>query len=329
LLFSIFAYNRELCLRNSKAVTSGLGHKRDSHHYNINMKVSGFTFIRNAVKNDYPIVEAINSILPLCDEFVVAVGNSEDDTRGLIERINSRKIRIIDTVWDDSIKEGGKVFAAETNKALDAIAADSDWAFYIQGDEAIHEKYLPLIKKEMEETLKDAQVEGLLFKYLHFYGSYDYYGDSRRWYRREIRLIKNLKGIRSYKDAQGFRLDDRKLNVKLIDAYVYHYGWARPPQGLNNKARNYNKFYHDDEWNAKHMVETFEFDYGNADRIRRFEGTHPQAMKKRIEQTNWNLDFSNKPLQKNYTLRRRVLQVILDLTGWNIGEYRNYKLVKR
>jgi hypothetical protein len=293
------------------------------------MKVSGFTFIRNAVKNDYPIVEAITSILPLCDEFVVAVGNSEDETRQLIEGINSPKIRIIDTVWDDSLRAGGKVFAVETNKALDAISADSDWAFYIQGDEVIHEKYLPLIKKEMEDNLKNPNIEGLLFKYVHFYGSYDYYGDTRRWYRREIRLVKNIKGTRSYKDAQGFRIDDRKPNVKLIDAYVYHYGWAKPPQGLTNKARNYNKFYHDEAWNDAHMTDTFEFDYGNADRINRFKGTHPAVMLKRIEQTNWELDFSNKPLQKHYTLRRRFLQTILDLTGWSIGEYRNYKIVKK
>ena len=293
------------------------------------MKISGFTFIRNAVKNDYPVVEAITSILPLCDEFVVAVGNSGDGTRELIEAINSPKIKIIDTIWDDSLKEGGKVFAVETNKALDAIAADSDWAFYIQGDEAIHEKYLPLIKKEMEENLNDPKIEGLLFKYVHFYGSYDYYGDTRRWYRREVRLIRNIKGMRSYKDAQGFRINDRKPNVKLIDAYVYHYGWAKPPQGLTNKARNYNKFYHDEAWYTEHMTETFEFDYGNADRIKRFAGTHPAVMLKRIEQTNWELDFSNKPLQRNYTLRRRFLQTILDLTGWSIGEYRNYKIVKR
>jgi len=81
---------------------------------------------------------------------------------------------------------------------LDAIA-DSDWAFYVQGDEVIHEKYLPLIQKEMDDNLKNPKIEGLLFKYVHFYGSYDYYGDTRRWYRREIRLVKNIKGMRSYK----------------------------------------------------------------------------------------------------------------------------------
>src|ERR1700744_295445 len=165
------------------------------------MKVAGFTFIRNAVKNDYPIVEAL--------------GNSDDDTEKLINDINSPKIKILHTVWDDGIREGGAVFAAETDKAFHAIPADADWAFYIQGDECVHEKYLPLIKKEMEDNLNDDHIEGLLFKYLHFYGSYDYYGHSRRWYRREIRILRNDKAIHSYRDAQGFRWNNRKINVKL------------------------------------------------------------------------------------------------------------------
>jgi len=104
------------------------------------MKVSGFTVIRNAVKYDYPIVEAIQSILPLCDEVVVAVGNSDDDTLQLIQNIDP-KIRIIETIWDDTLREGGRVLAVETDKAFAAISSDSDWAFYIQGDEVIHENY--------------------------------------------------------------------------------------------------------------------------------------------------------------------------------------------
>jgi hypothetical protein len=293
------------------------------------MKVSGFTFIRNAVNNDYQIVEAITSILPICDEFVVAVGKSDDDTRKLVEDIGSPKIRIIDTVWDEGLRDGGRVFAMETNKALAAISPDINWAFYIQGDEVVHEKYLPVIKKEMEDNLRDPKIEGLLFKYVHFYGSYDFYGDTRRWYRREIRVIKNIKGMTSYRDAQGFRLNDRKIQVKLIDAYIYHYGWAKPPKGLTNKTRNFNKFYHDEEWMKTHVPETYEFDYGNADRIKPFKGTHPQVMHKRIQTTGWKIDFSHKPLARDYTFRRRLLQLVMDLTGWSPGEYQNYKIVKR
>ena len=102
------------------------------------MKVSGFTFIRNGIKYDYPIVEAIKSILPICDEFIVAVGNSEDDTLKLIQNISNEKIKIIETVWDDSQRENGTVLALETDKAFKNISKDTDWCFYIQGDEVIH-----------------------------------------------------------------------------------------------------------------------------------------------------------------------------------------------
>ena len=294
------------------------------------MKVAGFTFIRNAVKNDYPIVEAITSILPICDEFVVALGNSEDETEQLIKDIKSPKIKIVYTTWDESIRDGGAVFADETDKAFQAISPDADWAFYIQGDECVHEKYLPVIKKEMEDNLNDSQIEGLLFKYLHFYGSYNYYGHSRRWYRREIRIVRNNKAIHSYRDAQGFRFNDRKINVKLIDAYIYHYGWVKPPSGLTNKLRNFNRFYHDDEWMEQNLPETFEFDYShkNPDRLVHFTDTHPAVMQKRVASINWNLNIDPDALDKNMTFRRKILQKIEDWTGWRVSEYRNYKIVK-
>lgn len=291
------------------------------------MKVTGFSFIRNAVKNDYPIVQAILSILPICDEFVIAVGDNEDDTFELIKRIDSPKIKIINTTWDESLREGGKTFAQETDKAYAAISEDTDWAFYIQGDECVHEKYLPSIRKAMEENLSNKNVDGLLFKYLHFYGSYDFTASSRRWYRNEIRVLKFDSGIHSYRDAQGFRKDNRKIKVKAIDAYIYHYGWVQPPTGLGNKVRNFNKFYHEDSWIQENLPETKEFDYGNADRLVRFEGSHPIVMQERIEVSNWTFEVDPTLMKKKMSLRRRILQKIEDLWQWRIGEYKNYKTV--
>ena len=171
------------------------------------MKVSGFTFVRNAVKYGYPVVESISSILPVVDEMVVCLGNSDDGTEELIKGIRSDKIKIVHSVWDETIRKGGKVLAVETNKALDATAADSDWLFYIQADEVVHEQYHAVIADAMKRYTADKKVEGLLFNYHHFYGSYKYIGDGRRWYSKEIRIIRNNKGIKSYKDAQGFRLE--------------------------------------------------------------------------------------------------------------------------
>ena len=210
------------------------------------MKVSGFTFIRNAIKYDYPIVEAIKSILPICDEVVVAVGKSNDATLSLIQNIDP-KIRIVETVWDEKLKEGGEVLAVETNKAFNEIDANTDWCFYIQGDEAIHEKYLDTVYAAMKQYKDDKNVDGLLFKYLHFYGSYDYVGNSNKWYRNEIRVIKNDKNIYSYRDAQGFRKgNNEKLNVKPIDAFIYHYGWVREPHAMQAKFNSFGSLWNGD-----------------------------------------------------------------------------------
>ncbi|MEY2792156.1 MAG: hypothetical protein RJA76_148 [Bacteroidota bacterium] len=292
------------------------------------MKVAGFTFIRNAIKNDYAILEAINSILPICDEFIVAVGQSEDETLSLIQSIQSPKIKIIETIWDDTQREGGKTFALETDKALAAISKDSDWAFYMQGDECVHEKDLPIIQAEMIKNLDDKRVEGLLFHYSHFYGSYDYVAVSRRWYRREIRIVRPHIGVHSYRDAQGFRLNGRKLQVRLIPATIIHYGWVKPPQGINNKVRNFNQFYQDENWMLEHMPENFEFDYSNADRLIRFEGSHPAVMQKRIEAQNWPMQIDTRAIRSKMSLRRKILQWIEDVSGWRVWEYRNYTLLK-
>ncbi len=285
------------------------------------MKVSGFTFIRNAIKYDYPIVESILSILPVCDEVVVAVGKSEDGTLQMIKNINSDKIRIVETEWDLSLREGGKVLAVETDKALAAIAPDTDWCFYIQGDEVVHEQYLDTIKSAMQEWKDDKRVEGLLFKYKHFYGSYDYIGDSRRWYRREIRIVRYGIGAQSYRDAQGFRINDRKLKVKEIEAYIYHYGWVKPPEKQSAKQQSFNKFWHNDEVVEKKYTDA-PFDYSQIDYLKIFEGTHPKIMQPRIEQKNWKFNYD--PSKKRANFKARILYLLEKYTGLRPWEYKNY-----
>ncbi len=291
------------------------------------MKVAGFTFIRNAVQFDYPVVEAITSVLPLCDEFVVAVGNSDDNTLALIEGIRSDKIRIIRTVWDDASRAGGRVLALETDKALAAVSPDADWCFYIQGDEVLHEQDIPTVRDAMQTYLTDNAVDGLLFKYLHFYGSYSYVGDSRQWYRREIRVIRNRGNVVAYKDAQGFRTrDNRKLRVKLIDATIYHYGWVKHPDLQKKRLGFANHFWHTEaEQIAKAEAAQQNFDYSEIDSLARFTGTHPAVMQPRVDRLNWAFAFDTS--QKRYSPRVRLLTFIEKLTGWRIGEYKNYKRV--
>jgi hypothetical protein len=291
------------------------------------MKVCGFTFIRNAEKFDFPIVEAITSVLPICDHFVVAVGKSEDNTRQIIQNISPQKITILGTVWDENLKKGGAVYADETNKAFDCIHADFDWCFYIQGDEVLHEKFLETIKQAMLDNLNRKEVDGLLFGFRHFYGTYDYVGDCRHWYRNEIRIIRNDKSIRSYRDAQGFRKNGNKLNVVPVNAEIYHYGWVRHPRFMQQKIDAVKQFYEgiSDEKAILISMEK-EFNYNSAyDALTRFEGTHPKVMQTRIARLNWKVEIDLKKI--NMKFKYSLLYKIEKLFGVRLFEYRNYRII--
>jgi glycosyltransferase involved in cell wall biosynthesis len=289
------------------------------------LKVSGFTFIRNAVLLDYPIVAAIQSILPLCDEVVVAVGNSTDDTLALIQNIDS-KVRIIQTTWDDTLRENGRVLAVETDKALAAINPAADWAIYIQGDEVLHEADHPNILKAMTRFEHDQDVDGLLFDYLHFYGSYDYIGVSNNWYKKEIRIIKPGRGIFSFRDAQGFRkTPDQKLKVAAANASVYHYGWVKDPQAMQRKQESFHKLWHDDAWLEKNIKVATAFDYeDHIHELARFEGTHPQWIAARIAERNWTFQTD---ISRNKKSLKNKIKDILKAIGIDT-HYANYTLIR-
>ncbi len=293
----------------------------------LKMKISGFAIARNVIQADYPIKEALLSIAPLCDEIIVAVGKSQDNTREYIEGLNIPHLKIIDTVWDDNLREGGAVLADETNKALAAVSPDSDWLFYIQADECVHEDDLFKIKNTMENCLNHPNIDGLLFDYLHFYGSYDFLGDSRRWYKQEIRIIRNKKGIKSWKDAQGFRnQNDTKINVAHCQSRIFHYGWVKHPKHQQVKQMQFHRLWHDDAFMQKNVNISDEFDYSSIDSLVPFDGTHPNVMKDRIESVNWKFNFN--PISKNFGLKARLLYWIEKKFGWRVGEYKNYHKIK-
>jgi len=291
------------------------------------MKVSGFAIARNVVKADYPIGEALKSIAPLCDEIVVAVGNSDDNTRDYILGLGLKQLKIIDTVWDDELRVGGRVLADETNKALAATNPQSDWCFYIQADECIHEDDVEGIRTTMKKYVNNASVDALLFDYRHFYGSYDYIGDSRKWYRKEIRIIRQGRGIKSWKDAQGFRSkNNEKLRVVSTGARIFHYGWVKHPKHQQIKQKQFHRLWHDDSKLEKMVTNKEEFDYSTIDSLEKFQETHPQLMKERIKAQNWKFDVD--PSRKNFTLKTWFLYYFEKITGIRIGEYKKYKLIK-
>ena len=295
----------------------------------MNVKISGFSFVKNAIKLFYPITESIRSALPLVDEFVIACGDSDDGTTDLVRSIGDPKIKVIETVWDPGHFVHGAVNAVQSNIALDACTGD--WCLYLQADEVLHERNIPVVREKMERYLDVPEVEGLLFDYVHFYGSYDLYQVAHNWYAHEVRIVRNGAGVRSWESAQGFRIDGRKLRVSSADAEIYHYGWVRPPTHMMKKQIALSSVHHDSEWvKNRYPDEDAAFDFGSLKTCRRFTGTHPAAMKERIEATNWEVKPGrpNKKDHKHDRLRVRLLTFIENnILRRRVGEYRNYVLV--
>jgi hypothetical protein len=297
------------------------------------MKVSGFSFVRDAVRLDFPLVEAVTSVLPICDEFFIAVGDCSDGTVELLESIDSKKLNIIHTTWDPKLFVRGAINAQQTNVALGRCTGD--WAFYIQADEVLHEKYHSTVLEQMEKNLERREVEGLLFDYVHFWGSYDRYHTSHNWYSKEVRVIRNGIGTKSWRSAQSFRNDGRKLKVVHSGAEIYHYGWVRDPAVMKTKQKALDSLHHDKDWvDRKHPEpEGAELDYGDLRKLAKFTGTHPAVMEKRITSKSWAAPLEGKKIarakHKHETLRMRLLTFLENkILGRKVAEGKNYILLR-
>jgi len=316
------------------------------------MRISGFSFAKNAVKLYFPLKQAIESILPIVDEFVVAIGDNDPDdtTRKEVESIRSSKIKIVDTVWDIEKYPRGTENAHQTDIAKSHCTGD--WLFYVQADEVIHEKYLPTIRQRCEDLLDDQEVEGLLFDYKHFWGDYDHYHLSHGWYKQEIRIIRNDLDIHSWESAQSFRripgFDGRdyrqqegtyKLKVARAHADVYHYGWVRPPRTMEKKTKALATIHKGKEVADALFAERAPvFDYGDMSKIPRFEGTHPQVMQAFIQRFDWENQLrvggslpDTRPLFKHEKWKYKALTWIEQnlAGGREIGGFHNYVLLDR
>jgi glycosyltransferase involved in cell wall biosynthesis len=258
--------------------------------------ISGFTFIRNGVELGFPFEASIRSLLPLVDEFVVVVGQSNDDTLARVNAIGSPKIRIIETIWNERMADRGFVYAQQ--KMIAQYACTGDWAFYLEGDELVHEAELANIRASVDQHHANPAVEALVFDYFHFYGTPEFVANSPAWYRRECRLIRNT--IRSYApDGQYWLITSnhkkpRNAQAALANAHIYHYGWVRSNEAMQKKLDQVSKFW-------SHGAPTVRYSQFDAKVLQPFTGTHPELIKPWLE-SSAEKSFTVDP---NYQLSKR------------------------
>jgi len=284
--------------------------------------LSGFSVVRNAVALDYPIVPAIRSILDLCDEVVVNVGPSSDGTRDLVASIGDPRIRIVDGVWD--VRQGRLVLSVETNRAM--AACRGQWGVYIQADEVLHEHGVAILRNAVQTANADLRIEGLLVEYVHLYGDFDTMATNRHWYRREVRVVRLGGDIRSFGDAQGFRVGEaeRRLRARLTRARMFHYGWARPPASLLRKQRAWQEIFAAGQEPEAERAPEDALEWTPL--LRPLPGPHPRVVADWVTKRRDGAGGSHigpRRLRPS-DLRYYVSDWIERLTGARIFEYKNY-----
>jgi glycosyltransferase involved in cell wall biosynthesis len=293
------------------------------------VKISGFTFIKNGLTLGYPILESVLSIESICDEVVINVGFEDPECTkddGTYDYLRSHlidpKYKFIKSWWDPQMRKAGLILSQQTNIALEACSGD--FCQYIQGDECVHEEDLKFILAGVEEMQKDSRIDGLIFNYMHFYGNVDTYKYTRSLYRREVRLIRNRRGLVSWQDAQGFRFPDgSKMKAKLTPARIFHYGWARAEQVMKKKVKVFDTFYHGEENTSKEFM--YERNWG----LKKFTQTHPRVMKEWIEKNKNPIELMSLPLSFGTNIIGLVISDLFEqCTGYRIGEFKNYRRIK-
>ncbi len=291
------------------------------------MKISGFTFIRNGCALGYPFVPSIRSLLPLCDEIIVNVPRSTDNTLANVKVIQDSKIRIVESEWDESNHVAGRALSHHTNLALDQC--QGDWCVYIQGDEVLHEDSVPAMRAAMARELPNPAVEGLLVDYTHFYGSYWTCVYSFGWYYKEVRVVRRDANIRSVGDAQGFRtLTGQKVRVKNSDGRYFHYGFALEPSQMRAKKANLVRLYHKDHSSNTPAGRTKSF-YDDDQKVKPFKGSHPAVMRELVANSHRTY-HSRSPLirfRRDYFWEDMAL-ILKCCTGITLGVHKNYRLLK-
>ena len=289
------------------------------------MKVSGFTFLRNARKLGYPFIASIRSILPIVDEFVVALGPSEDDTEEQLRKLGEAKVRILPTQWNERIRSDYSVkgYVYGQQKSIALFNCTGDWAFYLEGDEVVHESELPRIRAAMEQHLADERVEALAFDYLHFYGNSNTYAWSPAWYRTEARIIRNTIPGWGPEGLFFVVLETHKRGryprAAHTGAHIYHYGWLKTESQMDLKRAHNAKF-----WGKTPRAT----DYSEIDPqvLKPFLGTHPQVVRDWLPPADGLFRANPNHRLTRRERRHRWMLRLEKLLGWR-HEKRHYKLI--
>lgn len=254
--------------------------------------ITGHLIIRNGFKYDYPWLEAIDSILPAVDEFILLEAYSEDDTyKACLELAEKhKKIRLIRGSWSPQteIEKERPYFALArlTNKCI--FFVETDWHIQIQGDEVLHHDYIDYVK-DLPNKLKGTFYDSARVHYHHFVANYQ--TTFPFIYENRVRIARKDSPWRSMGDAceLGMGASNKVFDTPIM---YHHYGKIKPSNLAMLKEKDFQSMFKAVGFPDPKLAEMgddvdYFYLFKNAYEkglFKNFKGTHPKAMEARIKQ---------------------------------------------
>jgi len=100
--------------------------------------ITGIAAVLNLIKGNYPFIESILSVLPICKQMLISDGGSTDGTLEVLQRLKAKydKIKIFRERWE--VHEKGRLFKGVV-KTVNRLMrkAKTSHILYLQVDEFI------------------------------------------------------------------------------------------------------------------------------------------------------------------------------------------------
>lgn len=273
--------------------------------------VSGLTIIRNGVRLNYPFIEAIRSALPICDEYIVVAGDSDDETLERLAELKDDRVKVIHTEWSPRVTPRKCLLAQQTNIGLGFCRGA--WCLYLQGNEVLHERALPRLRNLMETHERDDSIEAMLLERLTFWSDYRHYlAVYPRRFKYTARIIRPNIGTYSIRDGMSFAVFDnfstRGRYPRAIDtgADLYRYDYVH---SVEQQARKFADAVHRSGTSVK-ADENYFYEYYPRQFIARFTDSHPEVMAQRVASSSGesSLDLQRCRLDLTVGERKRILE---------------------
>jgi len=182
------------------------------------MKISGFTFIHNAIESGYPIVEAIRAVQPYVDEVCVVDMQSTDNTRETIQQLNINKlrndwtaecpVRILNGFWGN---EAGETLRQAHSKYIDCAG---DVIIHFEGDEVYEDRLI----KYLIGHIKATRPENCHYSVFRLQIEQNF--QRCRWYPEPVhRVFPRLSGVR--KEGHTTDQHDKSFLIMPKNGYLW------------------------------------------------------------------------------------------------------------